>query len=61
MKKIYINPSTSVIAVKTQKHMLFGSPNGDNTLNGGGKKGDFDVSMEQASRQGFDLWDDEEE
>ena len=60
MKKIYNSPSTIVVAVKTQKHMLFGSPDGD-TLNGGGNKGNYNSSsMEQASRKSSS-WDDEDE
>lgn len=58
MKKIYNSPSTIVVAVKTQKHMLFGSPDGGNTLNGGGNKGDY--SANQASRKSS-IWDDEDE
>ena len=60
MKKIYNSPSTIVVAVKTQKHMLFGSPDGENAMNGGGNKGDFSSSgYEQASRKSSS-WDDEE-
>lgn len=58
MKKIYNSPSTIVVAVKTQKHMLFGSPDGEN-LNGGGNKGDYS-GMNQASRKSS-IWDDEDE
>lgn len=62
MKKTYINPTTFIFAVRTQQHMLIGSPIGTNAINGGGSKGDFNsTTMEQASRQGGSLWEDEEE
>lgn len=57
MKKLYITPKTTTVVVKTQNHMLFGSPTGGETLNGGGNRGDY--SSGQASRQASD-WDDEE-
>ena len=60
MKKQYINPDTIIVNVKTQRHMLFGSETGENTINGGGAKGVYSGSG-QLSRRGGSDWDDEEE
>ena len=57
MKKLYITPKTTTVVVKTQNPMLFASPTGEGTLNGGGNRGNY--SGGQASRQASD-WEDEE-
>lgn len=60
MKKIYINPTTTVVAVKTQKHILIFSEETNGNINAGGSQGIFDdATMEQASRKSSS-WDDEE-
>lgn len=58
MKKIYQNPTTEIVMVETQAHMLFGSENGDGTISGGGNKGSYEEGS-QLSRDGGG-WDDED-
>ena len=58
MKKQYINPTTVTIKVETQNHMLFGSPESDGTLNGGGSKGNYGGSGQLSRESG--AWDDED-
>ena len=41
MKKKYITPLTVAMKVESQGHLLFGSGNGENTINGGGNRGDY--------------------
>ena len=57
MKKIYQNPTTEIVMVETQPLMEFGSNTGNDTINGGGNKGDY--SGGQLSRDGGG-WDDED-
>lgn len=58
MKKQYINPTTEIISVEMQGHLMFASNNGDGTYNGGGSKGTFDENVGQLGRGGSD-WDED--
>lgn len=61
MKKQYIIPALNIIKVQAQAHMLFGSPTGENTANGGGNQGDYGTSsLPQLSREGGLVWEEEE-
>lgn len=58
MKKQYINPATIIVKVKVQGHLMFGSPNDANSINGGGNKGNY--SGNQLSREANSDWEDDE-
>ena len=58
MKKQYINPVTVTIKVETQPLMGFGSETGENTINGGGNKGNYSGSGQLSRERGG--WDDED-
>ena len=59
MKKQYIIPALNIIKVQAQAHMLFGSPTGENTANGGGNQGDFDPNNHTQLSRGL-IWELEE-
>ena len=58
MKKIYLQPVTTIVKMVSQP-VLFGGSNGDSTLSGGGSQGDLGGEDVVLSR-GSSLWDDEE-
>ena len=59
MKKIYLQPTTSLVKIKMQPLLQFAS-NGDRTLRGGGSKGDLSDGDEVLSRRNRTFWEDEE-
>lgn len=59
MKKIYLQPATCIYRIENQPIMNFGSPTDENTLNGGGKMGDYESGMTIESRRNSSIWDDE--
>ncbi len=54
MKKQYIIPQTETIMVETQAHMLFGSPDGENRINGGGNMGNYGGSGQLSRESDWD-------
>lgn len=58
MKKEYLNPTTDIIIINTEHHLLFGSEINGTDANGGGDMGNYEDGMPIQSRTNS-IWDED--